>query len=223
MSAEETYVLAHTARCKLQIAADRPDRDLRFVLGHAITLDKLMLQIVEIERQEITRSKPKSGPRRISFKENGARPSGLRQEVPAPEQRRRGHSPPPVSMPDGSSDDDDDPFDDDDDDDDEEGGLGLQRFASAAAQPPRMIADEDDEDDDEPISPPSLPSEADLRIITQGDGDDSMVGFYDSIRQCPCSGSHAKAPEISTIWEVPEPQGKAMDSGRRTAVMAVKA
>jgi hypothetical protein len=33
------------------LAANRPDRNLRFVLGHAFTLDKLMLRIVEIENQ----------------------------------------------------------------------------------------------------------------------------------------------------------------------------
>jgi hypothetical protein len=44
-----TYTLAHTAQCKLKLAANRPDRNLRFVLGHAFTLDNLMLRIVEIE------------------------------------------------------------------------------------------------------------------------------------------------------------------------------
>ncbi|KAG9772815.1 hypothetical protein KCU88_g6047, partial [Aureobasidium melanogenum] len=46
-----TYTLAHTAQCKLKLAANRPDRNLRFVLGHAFTLDNLMLRIVEIENQ----------------------------------------------------------------------------------------------------------------------------------------------------------------------------
>ncbi|RMZ87188.1 hypothetical protein DV736_g5583, partial [Chaetothyriales sp. CBS 134916] len=48
-SQHETYRIAHTARCKLHMAANRPDRDLRFVLGHAFTLDNLLLRIVEIE------------------------------------------------------------------------------------------------------------------------------------------------------------------------------
>ncbi|EXJ64380.1 hypothetical protein A1O7_00716 [Cladophialophora yegresii CBS 114405] len=46
-----TYTLAHTAQCKLKLAANRPDRNLRFVLGHAFTLDNLMLRIVEIENR----------------------------------------------------------------------------------------------------------------------------------------------------------------------------
>lgn len=45
------YSLAHTAQCKLKLAANRPDRNLRFVLGHAFTLDNVMLRIVEIENQ----------------------------------------------------------------------------------------------------------------------------------------------------------------------------
>jgi len=48
-----TYTLAHTAQCKLKLAADRPDRNLRFVLGHAFILDNLMLRICEIENETV--------------------------------------------------------------------------------------------------------------------------------------------------------------------------
>jgi hypothetical protein len=51
MNTSTTYTLAHTVQCKLKLAANRPDRNLRFVLGHAFTLDNLMLRIVEIENQ----------------------------------------------------------------------------------------------------------------------------------------------------------------------------
>lgn len=51
LTTSTTYTLAHTAQCKLKLAANRPDRNLRFVLGHAFTLDNLMLRIVEIENQ----------------------------------------------------------------------------------------------------------------------------------------------------------------------------
>lgn len=44
-----TYSLAHTAQCKLKLSAKRGDRDLRFILGHAFTLDNVMLRIMEIE------------------------------------------------------------------------------------------------------------------------------------------------------------------------------
>ena len=61
-STKQTYSIAHTAQCKLRIAANRPDRNLRFVLGHAFTLDKVLLRIVEIENQsakdELDNDKP---------------------------------------------------------------------------------------------------------------------------------------------------------------------
>ncbi len=50
-TARETYLIAHSAQCKLNLAANRPDRNLRFVLGHAFTLDKVLLRIVEIENK----------------------------------------------------------------------------------------------------------------------------------------------------------------------------
>lgn len=43
------YALAHSARCKLALSANRPDRNLRMVLGHAFALDNLLVRIVEIE------------------------------------------------------------------------------------------------------------------------------------------------------------------------------
>lgn len=48
---KQTYLIAHSAQCKLNLAANRPDRSLRFVLGHAFTLDKVLLRIVEIENK----------------------------------------------------------------------------------------------------------------------------------------------------------------------------
>ena len=48
---KQTYTIAHSAQCKLNLAANRPDRNLRFVLGHAFTLDKVLLRIVEIENK----------------------------------------------------------------------------------------------------------------------------------------------------------------------------
>ena len=57
-----TYALAHSARCKLQLTANRPDRNLRMVLGHAFALDNLLVRIVEIENSsaadEFDNSKP---------------------------------------------------------------------------------------------------------------------------------------------------------------------
>jgi len=68
------------------MAADQPDRNLRFILGHAFTLDKLMLRVVEIESESSegenesssdddglpTTTNPKRE-RRVSF-QNNAKP-----------------------------------------------------------------------------------------------------------------------------------------------------
>lgn len=222
---DEAYVLAHTARCKLKLAADRPDRDLRFVLGHAFTFDKLVLQIAEIEREQEAKVLRPEG-RRVSFQHNSNRPTGdLRregEEEAAPSSgtgKRRGHSPPPNTSAIHDDYDDEDDEDDLDGDEEEDDGLGLCRFGSASAQPPRMLPDNDsdsdpDDDDDEPVSPPSLPSDADLADITEGDGDDSLLGFYNSIRRCPCRHSHAKAPEIASVWEVPQDQNLSDKDGK---------
>ncbi len=107
LTTSTTYTLAHTAQCKLKLAANRPDRNLRFVLGHAFTLDNLMLRIVEIENKsaksefeeatvpstgggehyDCSAAKPVASEpepthndgrgRRISFQDNKARPSSI--------------------------------------------------------------------------------------------------------------------------------------------------
>jgi hypothetical protein len=74
-STRQTYSIAHSAKCKLNLAANRPDRNLRFVLGHAFTLDKVLLRIVEIENESakdsFDNSKP-SEPRRSEIEEEDA-------------------------------------------------------------------------------------------------------------------------------------------------------
>jgi hypothetical protein len=230
----QTYVLAHTAQCKLQIAADRPDRNLRFLLGHATALDNLMLRIVEIEEQSAAeqlrneRSANPAAPRRVSFVDNSARPTGLFQgsnEESAP--RRKGSPPPSGHVPDGSDDDDDDEYDEDEEDD----GLGLTRYGSGAAQPPRFArggdSDSEEEDHDEPRSPPSMPSEAELRQIMGGEDDEELAGLYESVRTCGCQDGnhegHEGAPVIESIWEVPSPEsGKQSGEMRRTAVIQIR-
>ncbi|KAK6382194.1 hypothetical protein LTS17_004081 [Exophiala oligosperma] len=66
VNTSSTYTLAHTAQCKLKLAAKRTDRDLRFVLGHAFTLDNLMLRIVEIENREAKSAFTEGGGKRSS-------------------------------------------------------------------------------------------------------------------------------------------------------------
>ncbi|KAE9983826.1 hypothetical protein EG327_005328 [Venturia inaequalis] len=113
MSLKQTYNLAHTARCKLHLAADRPDRDLRFLVGHAMHLDSLMLRIIEIEENVEPPSNASGG---LSFKGVAHASSS---KSPLSDSKSRRSPPPPKSAEDESSDDDDD-----DDGGDDDGGIG---------------------------------------------------------------------------------------------------
>lgn len=223
MSAAEAYTLAHTARCKLQMAADYPDRNLRFILGHAFTLDKLRLRIAEIEMdmedendlvdelsEPLDAPKPES---RVSFKHNSARPSST----------NRARSPPPADPSDGSDGEEEEEDDDDmeiDDEDDE--GLSLQRFESGSARQPQMIDDKGEEEEEEELKTPPMPSEDELRTITGGEGDEGLAEAYKRVAGCPCHGQ--KGPHASHVWELPQQPGEQeMQHGVRYAVVAVDA
>ncbi|KAL1955496.1 hypothetical protein VTO42DRAFT_8522 [Malbranchea cinnamomea] len=52
MSLTQTYFLAHTARAKLSREAQRPDHNLRLLVGHANMLDSLMIELAEAEREQ---------------------------------------------------------------------------------------------------------------------------------------------------------------------------
>ena len=234
MSAAETYRIAHTARCKLQMAADRPDRDLRFILGHAFTLDKLMLRVVEIESGSSSSDDEDTSPtddfsaptckgsghehkRRVSFNNDNVRPHNLASNT-------RAKSPPPneeARLDDGDGTSSDEDYAEDDEEEEGDDGLGLRRFASAATQPPRMIEDEEgsSSDEDEPKSPPPI-SEAELREITVGKVDEGLVDLYQGIKRCPCHGHHESGPTIEKAWEVPQNEGF---QGKRMAVVQVAA
>jgi hypothetical protein len=219
MSATETYSLAHTARCKLQMAADRPDRNLRFILGHAFTLDKLRLRIAEIEmdmeeeedlKDEL--NEPIAAPmaRRVSFGSN-ARPASTIE---------RKRSPPPNQFADlgGEDEDEEEEEDDVEEDDEDDEGLGLQRFESGSARQPQMIDDEGDSDEEEELkSPPPIPNEDELRMITGSEGDEELEEAYEHVAGCPCHGQ--KGPHASHVWEIPQKPGQ---HGGRYAVVAVE-
>ncbi|OAP57485.1 hypothetical protein AYL99_08223 [Fonsecaea erecta] len=298
-----TYTLAHTAQCKLKIAANRPDRNLRFVLGHAFTLDNLMVRIVEIENQSAksvfqegkppsdhghehfdctaqqpTAPEPEARGRRVSFHDNNARPSSTagvaannRPSGTSSPARKR--SPPPVTVThkyideeqdddDTSSDDYDDPqvyeydcaaadpetdepatkqrpvhdaYSDEEDaaleladdelDDDNMNDLSLTRFGSAAAQPPRMVRSDsssDEEDKEEPVTPPQLPADLDIREIIDGEKDGELTDLYESVRRCRCHGKR-EDPEIGGppqgVWDVPVEK----TGGKHLALVAVAA
>jgi len=233
LDSNETYRIAHTAQCKLRLSVDRPDRNLRFVLGHAFTLDKILLRIVEIEDEEkLTAEKEKmespTRERRVSFRDNSNRPtgelrSGADMTQASTRKSRRAPSPPPDSLDHGS-----DTSSDDDDDDEEATDLGLCLTTSHSARPPpHLVADDGESDEeDEPISPPWTPSDSELATITQGKGDEMLTELYESVRSCRCQDAAGeKGPAIEQIWEVPVSKegGKGMKMGRRTAVVHIAA
>ena len=48
----KTYYLANTARGKLSLEASRIDHDLRLLVGHAIFLDHLMIELEEATQEQ---------------------------------------------------------------------------------------------------------------------------------------------------------------------------
>jgi hypothetical protein len=228
MSRTQTYTLAHTARCKLQLAADRPDRNLRFILGHAFTLDNLRLRIAEIETdssatlsdsdddEDLPTCNANVGhvtkPRRVSFRGGSPRPQTVGVGRPK--------SPPPDELAQLSSSESEEEDDAEADDEFEE-ELSLQRFGSATAKAPRMVED-DGEDDDEgdlgPKSPEMMPSEGDLKIITGQEGSEELEEAYRRVSGCPCHGK--SGPHVEKVWEIPGQKG---ENGGRMAVVQVVA
>jgi hypothetical protein len=214
MSVMETYRIAHTARCKLQLAADRPDRNLRFILGHAFTLDNLRLQIAQIEESVDSESdedddidKHVAPPARlVSFSKSAHRPVGSpgRRRSPPPD-KTAGHLD-PDELSDGEE--------EVDDDDEEEEDLRLERFGSATEQLPRMIDDDGEDEEEEPNSP----SEEELRLLTEGAGNAGLTDMYQRVAGCPCHGHQTPAAE--KVWEIPQ---KSEGPGVRLAVVQIAA
>jgi hypothetical protein len=210
MSARDAYKIAHTARCKLQIAADRPDRNLRFILGHAFTLDKMRLQIAQIEEAMESESESDEDqipttttPGVVSF------PKSTNCSVTPARHGRR--SPPPERS--GQLSDSDSSHDEDEED--EEGGeLRLERFGSAAGLPPRMVDDEGSDEEEELTTPPGSPSKEELRQLTQSSGNDQLTDMYQSVAGCPCQ-NHAQ-PKAEKMWDIPK--GTGIDAPRLAVV-----
>jgi hypothetical protein len=221
MSLKETYSLAHTARCKLQLSVDRPDRNLRFVVGHAMHLDSLMLRIVEIEE---TVQQPQHASA-IRFK--GAPSTSGTGSLPTLPRTAAKRSPPPRRA-ELDSDSDSDDFVEDDG---EEQDLGLTRFPSGSAAPPRRPDDppqlipsdgdsssseeDDDEGDGDGLEGRDPESFREL-INANGKGDQFLTELYNDVKNCPCHKSHA--PVIERAWEIPGEEG-----GKRMAVVEVAA
>jgi len=212
MSLREAYSLAHTAKCKLYLAADRPDRDLRFLVGHAMHLDSLMLRIVEIE-ENVEKPKHSSA---VQFK--GAGSSGSHQVTKKSPLARKSPSPARADDVDTESSEEEQLLDEDESGEVPE-ELGLTRFASGAAQPPRYLepepplipSDDDSSDDEEEY-------EAAIRDIINKNsgGDKELLGLYHDVQNCTCHKSDA--PEFERMWELPG--GK---DGVRAVVAEIKA
>lgn len=215
----DTIRLAHTARCKLQLAADRPDRNLRFILGHAFTLDKIRLRIAEIEiessdddEDDLEDEDTAPQERRVSFHHRNS---------PRPATADRKRSPPPdqfAHLQDTDSDSSDDNEEEDGIEGEEVEDLSLQRFESGSARPPQMVDDDSSSsDEDEPQSPPFL-TEEELKSVTKGDDDTDMVDAYNHVARCPCHGHDV--PKAEKAWDIPQKPGF---QGGRLAVVQVTA
>jgi len=178
MSLKEAYTLAHTAQCRLNIEASRPDRNLRFVVGHLMHYESLRLRIVEIEH-DIGKSERASA---VHFKGTGYFDHQSQHRPSKGDLRRRSPSPPPpLAEHKEYADLDDFPEDIEDDEDDE--GLGLMRFPSGAARPPQPPPDlepDDPADEDEDYEGPISPMETDQAILVRTQGNDSRAEMYEN-------------------------------------------
>ncbi|KAJ4352164.1 uncharacterized protein N0V89_007511 [Didymosphaeria variabile] len=214
-SLRETLSIAHTAECKLRLEVDRPDRDLRFMLGHALTLDSVSLRLIEIEREAATVQQPSHA-------------SGIKFQAASNGSTTRRTSPPPSRLAEvHASDEDEDEEDNYVSSDDEQDELSLTRFPSGPAkppqEPPQLVPSEEDSSDEEEPPSPELPSEDVLRNITKGDGNEDLMNAYAGVRRCPCHGHHESAPRISRMWEIPAKEGEQRADGVRIAVAEVAA
>lgn len=217
MSLPEVYRLAHTAECRLEMAAGKPDRNLRFVVGHLMHYESLRLRIVEIEH-DIGKSQRA---RAVQFQGAGE----LRKQPSTGQLRRRSPPPPPVNSRDGHipglDDEEEDQLSDSDEDDEE---LGLQRFPSGSARPPPLEPDVgDDEDDEEPESPesPEEPDQAILEQAMKGESNELLAQYYNKMRKCPCHGKTETAEGFERVWELPP--GKDDKEGVTRVVAEVRA
>ena len=197
MSIREVYDLAHTARCKLHLAADRPDRNLRFIVGHAMHMDSLMLRLIQIEESI---DKP---PHTTAVKFKGA--GGVDSSHDTRKSPLARKSPPPVAR--GSDSDSEEDLDDL-----EEGGedLGLTRFSSNTAEAhrppgaePQLVPSDGDSssEEDENDWPPHGPEFLRDVMSKNTDGDEPLADMYNDIKNCRCH--QGEAPAIGKMWELP--------------------
>jgi hypothetical protein len=194
MSLPEVYRLAHTAECRLQMAANAKSRDLRFVVGHLMHYESLRLRIVEIEHDIGKSQRAKA----VQFKGAG----NLRKKPSTGQLGRKSPPPPPNNSVPGLDEEELDNLSDSASDDEDDGGLGLTRFPSGSTRPPLLESDDgedDDDDDDEPVSPEE-PDQASLEQALKGKSNDNDT------RRCPCHGK-TNAESFDRVWELPAGEG----------------
>lgn len=214
MSLQEAYYLAHSAQCRLNLEASRPDRHLRFVVGHLMHYESLRLRIVEIEHDIGQHQRTKA----VQFKGTGhVNAEHAAHRKPSTGQLGRRSPPPPAQEVKNESSEESDLEDDQEDvdahiiDDADDDDLSLTRFPSGSAAPPRPPPDlepddEDYDDDDEPE--PHSPEEPDRETLDsamKGESNDTLATIYEGVRRCPCHGK-TDAPHIERIWDLPATQ-----------------
>jgi hypothetical protein len=194
MSLPEVYRLAHTAECRLQMAANSKDRDLRFVVGHLMHYESLRLRIVEIEHDIGKSQRAKA----VQFQGTG----NLKKKPSTGQLGRRSPPPPPSNNIPGLDKEDEDDLSDSTSDDESDEDLGLTRFPSGSARPPPLEPDDEDyDDDDEPVSPEE-PDQASLEQAIKGQSNDLLASYYNRTKGCPCHGkTHAES--FDRVWELP--------------------
>ncbi|KAF2423492.1 hypothetical protein EJ08DRAFT_652757 [Tothia fuscella] len=221
MSLKETYTIAHTAQCKLHMAVNKPDRNWRFIVGHAVTLDNVMLRLVQME-ESIDKAPLASD---VRFKGAGGVPksSPLSQQT----NQRKGRSPPLPQRTESGSDDDDEEEELAEYDDEAGEDLNLMRFPSGSERPPMHPppldpSDEDSSSDDEEEELTKMLEGMDfekLKSATEGKGNQEMVDVFNRVQGCPCHGKPQSQP-IENFWELP---GTEHGDGVRTAVVEIRA
>lgn len=206
MSLDEAYHLAHSAECRLRISTDRPDRDLRVVVGHLMHYESLRLRIVEIEHNIGKSPSPRAGERQERDQPDDLQltrttSSGdLRRYLPAADRQ--------TAEEDSGNQEDDaidlDSLEEEDDIDNEfDAGLTLHRFASGRARSPPPLVNDDD-DDAEPHSPEEPPPE-DVAQALNGPDNDELARSIEKVRNCHCH-PHAASPEFEHVWTLPASQ-----------------
>jgi len=222
MSLRDHYTLAHSAQCKLKLAVNRPDRNWRFVVGHAVHLDSLMLRIVEIE-EGIEKADHSAD---VRFK--GAGDVRKRATGPSPlSGQKKSRSPPPPPRPESDSEEEDTGlYCGGEEEEEEEAGLSLTRFPSGSARPPQPPpldpSDDDsssDEEYEELLTTLTTPDPDVLRSVTKEKGDEHLTNMYNSIKKCPCHKSDV--PAIENMWELPQ-ENTGEKSNVRTAVVEIR-